>query len=200
MVLQNLCGTLGLVVAVGIGLQDSADGQNPTPSNDRQLAGQISLTKDRLGNPLPEERRREAAGVLSGELHELIDLHLKAKQLHWNVVGPNFRPLHMQLDEIAVVAREGTDVVAERMLALGVSPNGRAGVVAKQSQLPEVPEGLIDDGDVVDVGVQLLEKASQRIHERIDKLADADAVSQDLLIDIAHAIDKQLWMLQAQQD
>src|SRR5271155_5799943 len=33
-------------------------------------------------------------------LVDLIELHLQGKQAHWNVVGTNFRDLHLQLDEI----------------------------------------------------------------------------------------------------
>lgn len=37
--------------------------------------------------------------ALQDTLVALIDLSLQAKQAHWNVVGPNFRPLHELLDE-----------------------------------------------------------------------------------------------------
>ena len=31
---------------------------------------------------------------------DLIELYLQGKQAHWNLVGTNFRDLHLQLDEI----------------------------------------------------------------------------------------------------
>ena len=31
-------------------------------------------------------------------LVDLVELHLQGKQAHWNVVGKNFRDLHLQLD------------------------------------------------------------------------------------------------------
>ena len=41
---------------------------------------------------------------------DLIDLHLQAKQAHWNVVGKNFRDTHLVLDLItaALYATAGT--------------------------------------------------------------------------------------------
>ena len=42
-------------------------------------------------------------------LVNLIDLQLVGKQAHWNVVGPNFRDLHLNLDEVVDIAREGGD-------------------------------------------------------------------------------------------
>ncbi|HET7740426.1 MAG TPA: ferritin-like domain-containing protein, partial [Mycobacterium sp.] len=38
-------------------------------------------------------------------LVDLIELHLQGKQAHWNLVGTNFRDLHLQLDEIVDTAR-----------------------------------------------------------------------------------------------
>ncbi|MCZ4141893.1 DNA starvation/stationary phase protection protein, partial [Escherichia coli] len=51
-------------------------------------------------------------------LVQLLDLQLVGKQIHWNVVGPNFRDLHQNLDEIVDIARRGSDEIAERMRAL----------------------------------------------------------------------------------
>ena len=54
---------------------------------------------------------------LQDVLVDLIELHLQGKQAHWNLVGTNFRDLHLQLDEIVDTAREATDTIAERMRA-----------------------------------------------------------------------------------
>ena len=55
------------------------------------------------------ERGFEAPKSLSDNLQkvlvDLIELHLQGKQAHWNVVGRNFRDLHLQLDEIVDVFR-----------------------------------------------------------------------------------------------
>ncbi len=47
-------------------------------------------------------------------LVDLVDLALVAKQIHWNVVGPRFRSVHLQLDELVGTARTHSDTVAER--------------------------------------------------------------------------------------
>ena len=71
---------------------------------------------------------REVALRVAG-LHELVDLSLIGKQLHWSVVGPLFRPLHLQLDELVDSWRELSDSVAERAVALGFVPDGQARAV-----------------------------------------------------------------------
>jgi len=57
--------------------------------------------------------------ALQETLVELIDLHLRAKQAHWNVVGRHFRSLHLELDELTDDVRAAADLVAERAVAIG---------------------------------------------------------------------------------
>ena len=66
------------------------------------------------------------AGDLQSVLVDLIELHLQGKQAHWNVVGKNFRDLHLQLDEVVDAAREFSDAVAERLRALHATAHRRA--------------------------------------------------------------------------
>ena len=72
-------------------------------------------------------------------LVDLIELHLQGKQAHWNVVGTNFRDLHLQLDELVDFAREASDTIAERMRALDAVPDGRSDTVAATTTLPQFP-------------------------------------------------------------
>ena len=72
-----------------------------------------------------------ASAALSDNLQrvltDLIALELVGKQIHWNVVGPNFRDIHLNLDDVVDIAREGSDEVAERMRAINAVPDGRRG-------------------------------------------------------------------------
>src|ERR1700760_3137385 len=71
-------------------------------------------------------------------LVDLIELHLQGKQAHWNLVGTNFRDLHLQLDEIVDTAREASDTIAERMRALNALPDGRSDTVTAYTTLPAI--------------------------------------------------------------
>ena len=73
-------------------------------------------------------------------LADLIELHLQGKQAHWNIVGTNFRDLHLQLDEIVDAARAFADDTAERMRALHALPDGRSETVAKSTSLAQFPK------------------------------------------------------------
>src|SRR5919201_4248603 len=81
----------------------------------------------------------ELGASLQRVLVDLIELHLQGKQAHWNVVGTNFRDLHLQLDELVDFAREASDTVAERMRALNAVPDGRSDTIAASTSLPQFP-------------------------------------------------------------
>ncbi|CAM5571718.1 Starvation-induced DNA protecting protein OS=Streptomyces glaucescens OX=1907 GN=SGLAU_28530 PE=3 SV=1 [Streptomyces glaucescens] len=73
---------------------------------------------------LPDDDRRVACDALQDTLVDLLGLSLIGKQAHWNIVGPRFRSIHLQLDEVVATARAHSDTVAERCAALGESPDG----------------------------------------------------------------------------
>src|SRR5580704_7608241 len=88
--------------------------------------------------PLGAHARDEAGRLLQLTLVELIALSLIGKQLHWTVVGPGFRDLHLHLDELVEEWRDLSDTVAERAVAIGFSPDGRAPTVIEQSELQPI--------------------------------------------------------------
>lgn len=144
-------------------------------------------------------QREQNHKVLQPILTDLIAFSLTTKQLHWNVVGPHFRPIHLHLDEIYDLTIEAIDTVAERITACGHSPNGTAKSVAKNTELVDVPEGFLRDTEV-------LLYASQRIHElvglirsRMETIEDVDTVTADILHQICAGLEKHHWMLQAQR-
>src|ERR1700682_897058 len=102
-----------------------------------------------------EVRNVEAWPQLTAHLQrvlvDLIELHIQGKQAHRNVVGTNFRDLHLQLDEVVDAAREASDTVAERMRALDAVPAGRADTVAGGTTLPQFPAYEHNTTEVVDL-------------------------------------------------
>lgn len=135
---------------------------------------------------------------LQATLVELIDLSLLGKQAHWNVVGANFRSIHLQLDEIVDTARLASDRVAERIATVGGTPDGRASAVAESSELPEFPSGHIPVTETVQRVTAIIDTMAKRTKERLLRMAESDPVSQDILIGTADELEKQAWMLRAQ--
>lgn len=101
----------------------------------------ISLSANRRN--AADVRPFRAAASLSEDLQrvlvDLIELHLQGKQAHWNLVGTNFRDLHLQLDAIVDTAREASDTIAERLRALDAVPDGRSDTVVATTTVPAIP-------------------------------------------------------------
>src|SRR6266576_6674649 len=93
---------------------------------------------------LDEHHRGETGRELQATLVELVDLSLIGKQLHWNIYGRPFKPLHEHLDELVDVWRDLADTVAERAVALGVAPDGQAATVSAGSGITAVESGSLD--------------------------------------------------------
>jgi starvation-inducible DNA-binding protein len=135
---------------------------------------------------------------LQETLVELTGLSLQAKQLHWNVVGRQFRSLHEQLDSLTAEARAAADAVAERAVTIGYPPDGRAATVAKESPLAEVPGGRVPDSAVIELVVAALTTVTERLQPRVQRLGE-HPVTQDVLIGVQAGLEKQRWMFSAQQ-
>jgi starvation-inducible DNA-binding protein len=147
---------------------------------------------------LGTHQREEVGNQLQGMLVELIDLALVGKQLHWNVTGPLFRPLHEQLDELVDSWRELSDVVAERAVALGYAPDGQSGAVAAVTELKPIARGSLEDHVVIRELSERLNDVADRARERMDRLGEIDAASQDVIIEVVRALEQQLWMIRVQ--
>lgn len=85
---------------------------------------------------------REAVGAeLQRVLATLNELSLIGEHAHWNVVGPSFRSMHLELDELIHAWRSAADAVGERIAALGGVPDGPAETAAARSELPALTQG-----------------------------------------------------------
>lgn len=159
---------------------------------------QKTAKKAPITSALGNSERDITGRVLQSTLLDLVDLHLVAKQAHWNVVGRHFRDVHLHLDELVSAARGFADDVAERAAAIGISPDGRAATVAEGSGLPEFSAGWRSDRDVVEAIVDSLDKIVGRMRPRIDETDKTDLVTQDLLIQVSAKLEEAHWMWQAQ--
>jgi starvation-inducible DNA-binding protein len=147
----------------------------------------------------PVDIDQEAVTVeLQHVLITLIDLSLIGKHAHWNVVGPNFRSMHLQLDEMIAAWRAAADVVGERIAAIGGFPDGCSQTVAARSELPTLTEGPQPDRALVASLTTILTTAVRVVRERMDGVDDVDSVSADLLRAIVATLEQQLWTVRAQ--
>ncbi|MGN7202565.1 Dps family protein [Arthrobacter sp. SAFR-044] len=135
---------------------------------------------------------------LQAVLADLIELHVQGKQAHWNIVGTNFRDLHLQLDEIVDAARQFADDTAERMRALHALPDGRSSTVAETTSLAQFPDGLISTRDAIERIVAAMEAAVGTMRKVHDEVDEEDPTSADLLHEFIARLEQFAWMVQAE--
>jgi len=144
-------------------------------------------------------QREKNHKVLQPVLTDLIAFSCIVKQLHWNVVGPYFRAVHLHLDEIYADVLEGIDSVAERISAVGHSPNGNVKYVAANAELQDVPEGFTRDSEVLLLASARIAELAKLIRSRMAEIEEDDTVTADLLHQVVQKLEKHHWMLQAQR-
>jgi len=118
---------------------------------------------------------------------------------HWNVIGTNFRDLHLQLDEIVDIARESSDTIAERMRALNAVPDGRTDTVAASTTLPAFPPAEQNTTETVDLITNRIYAAVSTIRTVHDAVDALDPSTSDLLHEIIDSLEKQAWMLKLRE-
>ena len=169
----------------------TATAQHPTAQTDRG-----SRRREDEAHGFQPSRQLEQN--LQRVLVDLIELHLQGKQAHWNVVGTNFRDLHLQLDELVDFARERSDIIAERMRALDAVPDGRSDTVVATTSLPRFPAGEHNTTEVVD-------RITTRIYATVETLRtvhDAVDAEDPTTADILHAqidgLEKLAWLIKSE--
>lgn len=140
----------------------------------------------------------ELGSNMQSVLVDLIELHVQGKQAHWNVVGRNFRDLHLQLDEIIADARIFSDELAERMRALDALPDGRSETVTKETHLPRFPAGEVDTSDAVGLITERLDATVDNIRAVHDAIDAEDPTSADILHGIIEKLEQYAWMVSAE--
>jgi starvation-inducible DNA-binding protein len=149
-------------------------------------------------NDLPEKVRAEAIAMLNQQLADALDLHLQAKQAHWNVKGPSFIALHELFDEVEEELEEHADEIAERAVVLGGTAYGTVRVAAAKSRLSEYPLEIVSGREHVTALSAALAKFGKSVRAAIDAAAElGDADTADLFTEVSRGVDKLLWKVEA---
>jgi starvation-inducible DNA-binding protein len=160
-----------------------------------QTNGGSRRRKDEVHGFQPSQRLVQNLQLI---LVDLIELHLQGKQAHWNVVGTNFRDLHLQLDELVDFAREGSDIIAERMRALDALPDGRSDTVVATTSLPRFPANEQNTTEVVDritTRIYATVKTLRTVHDAVDA---EDPSTADILHEQIDGLEKLAWLIKSE--
>lgn len=152
---------------------------------------------NRLHDGPTNQAQAASVAALQRTLTELQQLQLQTKQAHWNVSGTLFWSLHNELQEHYEGVAKYADEVAERLLQIGSSSDGRANTIVRNSRIPEFPGGFVDDAQVIAWFTRYYHDASQVVGEGIKATNDGDPTTSNLLQEVQHALDKYQWQMRA---
>lgn len=152
---------------------------------------------ENIDTGLNSSYREDMATRLSNILASTYKLTIKSHLYHWNVVGPLFKPLHELTEEHYGALFEATDIIAERIRALGHLAPAKLGEAAefapaasevKKTTAVEMVNDLIADH----------EAAVKDMRKAANDAGDAgDVVTEDMLTARLTFHEKALWMLRA---
>lgn len=151
---------------------------------------------------IPDTQRKEIAEGLSRLLADTYSLYLKTHQYHWNVTGPMFQTLHSMFMVQYQELWTATDLIAERIRALGEFAPGSYKAFVELSSIEEDAPGA--PPSAMEMVRNLLEG-----HEAVVATArsvfptaeDAnDQATCDLLTQRMNVGEKTAWMLRAMME
>lgn len=146
---------------------------------------------------IDKEDRIEIAEGLKKLLADTYTLYLQTHNFHWNVTGPQFRPLHLMFEEHYTELAVAVDDIAERIRTLGVPAPGTYKALAGLSSIEEV-EGVPSAEQMVDVLTKSHEqvvKTCRAVFALAQKGEDESTAS--LVSDRMRLHEKTAWMLRA---
>lgn len=157
----------------------------------------VEVHDEKLDIGLDDRYLKEITVALTDILAATYRLTIKSHVYHWNVVGPLFKPLHELTEEHYNALFAATDVIAERIRALGQLAPVRLGDAAafapkvadvKKTSAIDMIEDLIADHQTA---VKAARKAAKTAGDA------GDVVTEDMLTARLGFHEQALWMLRA---
>ena len=150
-----------------------------------------------VGPQQGSEGYKKTVAALQRTLTELQQLQLQLKQSHWNVSGTLFYPLHLLFQEHYNGVSKDADMVAQRLLAIGSSSDGRATTIVQTSAIPEMPGGFLDDAQLIVWWTNTYKVVGDELRQAIRDTNEPDPTSSNLLQSVEQAIDEYQWFFRA---
>ena len=146
---------------------------------------------------IQEKDRKEIAKGLRRFLADTYTLYLKTHNFHWNVTGPMFQTLHLMFEQHYNELWLATDLIAERIRALGEFAPGTYAEFAAVTSILEQPAPVKAEDmirSLVD-GHEAVIRTARGLFPTVEKAADQ--VTIDLLTQRMQVHEKTAWMLRS---
>lgn len=128
-----------------------------------------------------------------------VDLALQCKHCHWNVRGVMFKPVHEQLDGIHGTLTGAADTIAERMAALDYPVDGNSETLKPATAFDKLAVEFMTPASIITAISTRLRNVVSAFEAAGAEFTE-DLVTQNLVLELAHDLDKDLWMLRVQSE
>ncbi|CUU05721.1 starvation-inducible DNA-binding protein [Candidatus Thermokryptus mobilis] len=137
--------------------------------------------------------------ILSTLLADEYVLYTKARNYHWNVVGPQFNELHKFFQSIYEELNEHIDDIAERIRSLGGWSVATLSEFLQLTRLKEHPGEYPDARKMIENLLNDYEAVIRTLREDIVKVGDEykDLGTADFLTELMEKHEKTAWMLRS---
>lgn len=88
-------------------------------------------------------------------------------------------------------------MVAQRLLAIGSSSDGRATTIVQTSAIPEMPGGFLDDAQLIVWWTSTYKVVGDEIRQAIRDTNEPDPTTSNLLQTVEQGIDEYQWFFRA---
>ena len=147
--------------------------------------------------PTPDRGESTVADGLARLLADTYTLYVKTHGYHWNVVGPQFRSLHLMFEEQYPELAAAVDEIAERIRALGPTAPGSYAEMAQLASVSDeagAPEAMAMVRRLLAANETVVRTATAVVRAAEDA---GDAASLDLATRRIAVHEKAIWMLRA---
>lgn len=161
--------------------------------NTKTMGSKAANTLSYIG--LEAEATQKTVDALQQLLADYQVFYANLRGFHWHVQGKQFFTLHVQLEKMYNEAAEIVDIIAERILSLGGTPENKFSAYLKAAKLKEV-SGVTSGEDIVN---HTLEAFKQLIEQErtVIELADEadDEGTSDIMTGFLKEQEKMTWMM-----
>lgn len=173
-------------------------GKVPTKGDARVSQESGSRNAPIINIGIDRQDRAAIAEGLSRVLADTYTLYLTTHNFHWNVTGPHFNSLHAMFMGQYTELWNSTDVIAERIRALGHYAPGSYAEFSKIATVPDVPLVPPKAMEMVRILVKGHETVSRIAREFIPVAEEAgDDPTADMLTARCTVHDQTAWMLRS---
>jgi starvation-inducible DNA-binding protein len=150
-----------------------------------------------IHSPLGNSQRDQVGTLLQATLVDLLGLADGLRQSSWVMVGAQSAPSRSLLRESRERLSASAEVLALRLAAIGVAPDGRTQTVADRTEFGAPEPGWLEVSDAVAGVIEGISFCVVHARERLDELSTVDAVSAHVLLGVIAGLESESWEWQS---